>query len=205
MMCSWKTYDDWMKKKSLLLSQNFHLMDYHLAIFITVMLARRLVWTIVSEVNTQTCVYTISLHILVCITSVGSKLESDACATIFLVTELILSSFFTQVSQSSGGSLLRYVVLIAARLSLLTMCGWVLCWTLVNLCKNHSVLNLLFLGYPWVFHLSHKPHKPSPRPRDAGCHPNRHQNKSVNICSVRPQLKKGQKAWRARCSWVIQM
>lgn len=26
-------------------------MDYHLAIFITVMLARRLVWTIVSEVN----------------------------------------------------------------------------------------------------------------------------------------------------------
>lgn len=53
-----------------------------------------------------------------------------------------------QVSQSSGGSLLRYVVLIAARLSLLTMCGWVLCWTLVNLCKNHSVLNLLFLGYP---------------------------------------------------------
>lgn len=28
-------------------------MDYHLAIFITVMLARRLVWTIVSEVNTD--------------------------------------------------------------------------------------------------------------------------------------------------------
>ncbi|MEQ2191427.1 Transmembrane protein 39A [Xenoophorus captivus] len=53
------------------------------------------------------------------------------------------------VSQSSGGSLLRYIVLIAARLSLLTMCGWVLCWTLVNLCRNHSVLNLLFLGYPF--------------------------------------------------------
>ena len=31
--------------------QNFHLMDYHLATFITVMLARRLVWTIVSEVG----------------------------------------------------------------------------------------------------------------------------------------------------------
>lgn len=29
-------------------------MDYHLAIFITVMLARRLVWTIVSEVSSQT-------------------------------------------------------------------------------------------------------------------------------------------------------
>uniref|UniRef100_H3CVS3 Transmembrane protein 39A n=1 Tax=Tetraodon nigroviridis TaxID=99883 RepID=H3CVS3_TETNG len=83
-------------------SLNFHLMDYHLATFITVMLARRLVWTIVSE-----------------------------------------------VSQSSSGSLLRYVFLITARLSLLTMCGWVLCWTLVNLCKNHSVLNLLFLGYPF--------------------------------------------------------
>lgn len=30
--------------------KNFHLMDYHLAVFITVMLARRLVWTIISEV-----------------------------------------------------------------------------------------------------------------------------------------------------------
>lgn len=39
-------------KNSGLPLQNFHLMDYHLAIFITVMLARRLVWTIVSEVNT---------------------------------------------------------------------------------------------------------------------------------------------------------
>uniref|UniRef100_A0AAV2LMQ1 Transmembrane protein 39A n=1 Tax=Knipowitschia caucasica TaxID=637954 RepID=A0AAV2LMQ1_KNICA len=83
-------------------SLNFHLMDYHLAIFITVMLARRLVWTIVSE-----------------------------------------------VSQSIGGSLVRYVVLITARLCLLTLCGCVLCWTLVNLCRNHSVLNLLFLGYPF--------------------------------------------------------
>lgn len=54
-----------------------------------------------------------------------------------------------KVSQSGGGgSPLRYVFLIAARLSLLTMCGWVLCWTLVNLCKKYSVLNLLFLGYP---------------------------------------------------------
>lgn len=61
------------------------------------------------------------------------------------------SSFPPQVSQSTGGSVFRYVVLIAARLTLLTMCGWVICWTLVNLCKNHSVLNLLFLGYPWVW------------------------------------------------------
>lgn len=36
---------------SLVCLQNFHLMDYHLAIFITVMLARRLVWTIISEVG----------------------------------------------------------------------------------------------------------------------------------------------------------
>ncbi|KAJ3592948.1 hypothetical protein NHX12_005286 [Muraenolepis orangiensis] len=79
-------------------SLNFHLMDYHLAIFITVMLARRLVWTIVSERGT--------------------------------------------------GSLVRSALLITARLFLLTLCGWVLCWTLVNLCRNHSVLNLLFLGYP---------------------------------------------------------
>lgn len=30
--------------------KNYHLMDCHLAVFITVMLARRLVWTIISEV-----------------------------------------------------------------------------------------------------------------------------------------------------------
>ncbi|KAG7234644.1 hypothetical protein INR49_004169 [Caranx melampygus] len=65
----------------------------------------------------------------------------------FLLFLYLLVALF--VSQSSGGSLLRYMVLIAARLCLLTMCGWVLCWTLVNLCKNHSVLNLLFLGYPF--------------------------------------------------------
>lgn len=43
----------WKANDVFLSPQNFHLMDYHLAIFITVMLARRLVWTIVSEVNTQ--------------------------------------------------------------------------------------------------------------------------------------------------------
>ncbi|KAG7467024.1 hypothetical protein MATL_G00149090 [Megalops atlanticus] len=83
-------------------SLNFHLMDFHLIIFITVMLARRLVWTIISE-----------------------------------------------ASQAGSSSLVRYVVLIAARLTLLTLCGWVLCWTLVNLFRDHSVLNLLFLGYPF--------------------------------------------------------
>lgn len=74
----------------------------HLAIFITVMLARRLVWTIISE-----------------------------------------------ASQTSPSSFVQYVVLIAARLILLTLCGWVLCWTLLNLFKSYSVLNLLFLGYPF--------------------------------------------------------
>lgn len=83
-------------------SLNFHLMDYHLAVFITVMLARRLVWTVVSE-----------------------------------------------ASLASPSSLVRYVALIAVRLILLTLCGWVLCWTLVSLFKNYSVLNLLFLGYPF--------------------------------------------------------
>uniref|UniRef100_A0A672KQ79 Transmembrane protein 39A-like n=1 Tax=Sinocyclocheilus grahami TaxID=75366 RepID=A0A672KQ79_SINGR len=83
-------------------SVNFHLMDYHLAVFITVMLARRLVWTIISE-------------------------ASLACPS----------------------SLVWYVALIVTRLILLTLCGWVLCWTLVNLFDNYSVLNLLFLGYPF--------------------------------------------------------
>ncbi|XP_056120796.1 transmembrane protein 39A [Rhinichthys klamathensis goyatoka] len=83
-------------------SLNYHLMDSHLAVFITVMLARRLVWTVVSEA----CV---------------------ACPA----------------------SLLRYTVLLAVRLVLLTLCVCVLCWTLVHLFRNHSVLNLLFLGYPF--------------------------------------------------------
>lgn len=69
-------------------------------------------------------------------------------ATVSLISVLLCHICLVQVSQNSSGSLLRYVVLITARLCLLTLCGWVLCWTLVNLCKNHSVLNLLFLGYP---------------------------------------------------------
>lgn len=127
--------------------QNFHLMDYHLATFITVMLARRLVWAIVSEVNTQHCILIIEFRLIFSPVWVKSILA-------VLVPQFFcqLRYSLVQVSQSSGGSLIHYVVLIAARLSLLTMCGWVLCWTLVNLCKNHSVLNLLFLGYPWVFY-----------------------------------------------------
>ncbi|KAM9246713.1 transmembrane protein 39A isoform 1-T1 [Leptosomus discolor] len=78
-------------------SLNFHLIDYHLAAFITVMLARRLVWALISE-----------------------------------------------ASQVGATSVIHYMV----RLVLLTLCGWVLCWTLVNLFRSHSVLNLLFLGYP---------------------------------------------------------
>ena len=42
-----------LKPFALFCFQNFHLMDYHLATFITVMLARRLVWTIVSEVGVE--------------------------------------------------------------------------------------------------------------------------------------------------------
>ncbi|XP_064413257.1 transmembrane protein 39A isoform X3 [Latimeria chalumnae] len=83
-------------------SLNFHLIDCHLAAFITAMLARRLIWTLIYE-----------------------------------------------VSQTGTTSVVRYTVLISARLILLTLCGWVLCWTLVNLFRNHSVLNLLFLGYPF--------------------------------------------------------
>ncbi|XP_077096559.1 transmembrane protein 39A isoform X2 [Siphateles boraxobius] len=46
-------------------------------------------------------------------------------------------------------SLVRYTVLVVVRLVLLTLCVCVLCWTLVHLFRNHSVLNLLFLGYPF--------------------------------------------------------
>ncbi|MFT7808649.1 transmembrane protein 39A-like [Arapaima gigas] len=83
-------------------SLNFDLVDYDLAFFITVMLARRLVWTVVSE-----------------------------------------------ASQVSPSSLLQYVVLVASQLVLLMLCGWVLSSTLISLFTNHSVLNLLFLGYPF--------------------------------------------------------
>lgn len=68
--------------------------------------------------------------------------------TVMLARRLVWT-IVSEVSQSSPCSLVRYVVLIAARLILLTLCGWVLCWTLVNLFKDNSVLNLLFLGYPF--------------------------------------------------------
>lgn len=83
-------------------SLNFHLIDYYLAAFITVMLARRLVWALISE-----------------------------------------------ATKAGAASTVHYTALILARLVLLTLCGWVLCWTLVNLFRSHSVLNLLFLGYPF--------------------------------------------------------
>ncbi|XP_058411825.1 transmembrane protein 39A isoform X2 [Diceros bicornis minor] len=52
-------------------------------------------------------------------------------------------------AKAGAASMIHYMVLISARLVLLTLCGWVLCWTLVNLFRSHSVLNLLFLGYPF--------------------------------------------------------
>uniref|UniRef100_A0A8B9BXK6 Transmembrane protein 39A n=1 Tax=Anser brachyrhynchus TaxID=132585 RepID=A0A8B9BXK6_9AVES len=102
-------------------SLNFHLIDYHLAAFITVMLARRLVWALISE-----------------------------------------------ASQVGATSVIHYMV----RLVLLTLCGWVLCWTLVNLFRSHSVLNLLFLGYPFGVYVPlccfHQDSRTQPLPADCG-------------------------------------
>ncbi|CAI9582211.1 unnamed protein product [Staurois parvus] len=106
-------------------SLNFHLIDYHLAAFITVMLARRLVWALISE-----------------------------------------------ASQVGSSSMVHYSALITARLVLLTLCGWVFCWTLVNLFRNHSVLNLLFLGYPFGVYVPlccfHQDNRSQPLPTDCG-------------------------------------
>uniref|UniRef100_A0A8C5PHW0 Transmembrane protein 39A n=1 Tax=Leptobrachium leishanense TaxID=445787 RepID=A0A8C5PHW0_9ANUR len=106
-------------------SLNFHLIDYHLAAFITVMLARRLVWALISE-----------------------------------------------ASQVGAASMVYYTALITARLVLLTLCGWVFCWTLVNLFRNHSVLNLLFLGYPFGVYVPlccfHQDNRSASLPTDCG-------------------------------------
>ncbi|XP_063302567.1 transmembrane protein 39A [Pelobates fuscus] len=106
-------------------SLNFHLIDYHLAAFITVMLARRLVWALISE-----------------------------------------------ASQVGAASMVYYTALITARLVLLTLCGWVFCWTLVNLFRNHSVLNLLFLGYPFGVYVPlccfHQDNRSQSLPTDCG-------------------------------------
>uniref|UniRef100_A0ACB8ETR5 Transmembrane protein 39A n=1 Tax=Sphaerodactylus townsendi TaxID=933632 RepID=A0ACB8ETR5_9SAUR len=105
-------------------SLNFHLIDYHLAAFITVMLARRLVWALISEAS----------------------------------------------SQAGATSVIHCVALILARLVLLTLCGWVLCWTLVNLFRSHSFLNLLFLGYPFGVYVPlccfHQESRTQPLPPD---------------------------------------
>uniref|UniRef100_A0A673LWF7 Transmembrane protein 39A n=1 Tax=Sinocyclocheilus rhinocerous TaxID=307959 RepID=A0A673LWF7_9TELE len=65
----------------------------------------------------------------------------------FLQIKILCVMF--QASLACPSSLVWYVALIVTRLILLTLCGWVLCWTLVNLFDNYSVLNLLFLGYPF--------------------------------------------------------
>uniref|UniRef100_A0A8D0HM70 Transmembrane protein 39A n=1 Tax=Sphenodon punctatus TaxID=8508 RepID=A0A8D0HM70_SPHPU len=106
-------------------SLNFHLIDYHLAMFITVMLARRLVWALISE-----------------------------------------------ASQVGATSVIHYMALIMVRLVLLTLCGLVLCWTLINLFRSHSVLNLLFLGYPFGVYVPlccfHQDSRAQPLPTDCG-------------------------------------
>lgn len=73
-----------------------------------------------------------------------------------------------QASQVGATSAIHYMV----RLVLLTLCGWVLCWTLVNLFRSHSVLNLLFLGYPFGVYVPlccfHQDSRAQPLPADCG-------------------------------------
>nr|XP_048674289.1 transmembrane protein 39A isoform X3 [Caretta caretta] len=73
-------------------------------------------------------------------------------------------------SQVGATSVIHYMALIMARLVLLTLCGWVLCWTLVNLFRSHSVLNLLFLGYPFGVYVPlccfHQDSRAQPLPTD---------------------------------------
>ncbi|XP_032534999.1 transmembrane protein 39A isoform X2 [Chiroxiphia lanceolata] len=76
--------------------------------------------------------------------------------------------FEKQASQVGATSVVHYMV----RLVLLTLCGWVLCWTLVNLFRSHSVLNLLFLGYPFGVYVPlccfHQDSRAQPLPADCG-------------------------------------
>ncbi|XP_071416401.1 transmembrane protein 39A isoform X1 [Pithys albifrons albifrons] len=76
--------------------------------------------------------------------------------------------FEKQASQVGATSVIHYMV----RLVLLTLCGWVLCWTLVNLFRSHSVLNLLFLGYPFGVYVPlccfHQDSRAQPLPSDCG-------------------------------------
>lgn len=74
------------------------------------------------------------------------KVPQDEFFHCFLLIKILCVMF--QASLVCPSSLVWYVALIATRLILLTLCGWVLCWTVINLFDNYSVLNLLFLGYP---------------------------------------------------------
>lgn len=80
------------------------------------------------------------------------KVPRDEIFHCFLLIKILCVMF--QASLACPSSFVWYVALIATRLILLTLCGWVLCWTLINLFDSYSVLNLLFLGYPWVSRLS---------------------------------------------------
>ncbi|XP_048961499.1 transmembrane protein 39A isoform X3 [Canis lupus baileyi] len=65
-----------------------------------------------------------------------------------MLARRLVWALISEATKAGAASMIHYMVLISARLVLLTLCGWVLCWTLVNLFRSHSVLNLLFLGYP---------------------------------------------------------
>lgn len=66
-----------------------------------------------------------------------------------MLARRLVWALISEATKAGAASMIHYMVLISARLVLLTLCGWVLCWTLVNLFRSHSVLNLLFLGYPF--------------------------------------------------------
>nr|XP_032638326.1 transmembrane protein 39A isoform X4 [Chelonoidis abingdonii] len=128
-------------------SLNFHLIDYHLAAFITVMLARRLVWALISEFN----------------------FRRPYCRNNLAQGSSASSTWPIKAFQVGATSVIHYMALIMACLVFM-LCSLVLCWTLVNLFCSHSVLNLLFLGYPFGVYVPlccfHQDSRAQPLPTD---------------------------------------
>ncbi|KAG3266233.1 TMEM39A-like, partial [Ictidomys tridecemlineatus] len=68
-----------------------------------------------------------------------------------MLARRLVWALISEATKAGAASMIHYMVLILVHLVILTLCGWVLCWTLVNLFRSHSVLNLLFLGYLGVY------------------------------------------------------
>ncbi|XP_006631297.1 transmembrane protein 39B [Lepisosteus oculatus] len=73
--------------------------------------------------------------------------------TITVLARRLIAAIVKEASQSSRLSVPHSVFLVTARFAVLTGTGWSLCRSMIYLCRTYSLLNLLFLCYPFGMYL----------------------------------------------------